>query len=157
MEAAPPAEGGRLLLHFGAVDWQATVWVNGTKVGEHRGGYDPFTFDITDALKAEGPQELVVAVWDPTDTGSQPRGKQVVEPEGIWYTAVTGIWQTAWLEPVPAASVKGYKAVPDLDAGVLRLTVEGRGTKGTDTIRAVAKDGEKVVAEARERSAMRLT
>ena len=78
--------------------------VNGKKLGEHRGGYDPFTFDITDALRPGGEQELVVAVWDPTDQGSQPRGKQVLKPGGILYTADTGIWQTVWLEPVPATT-----------------------------------------------------
>ncbi len=86
-----------MLLHFGAVDWKCTVWVNGEEVGEHTGGYDPFTFDITDALE-EGENEIVVAVSDPTDTGNQPRGKQVLKPRGIMYTAVTGIWQTVWLE-----------------------------------------------------------
>lgn len=93
--------GERALLHFGAVDWQATVWLNGRELGRHQGGYDPFTLDVTDTLR-DGPNELVVAVWDPTDAGPQPRGKQVRNPEGIWYTAVTGIWQTVWLEVVPA-------------------------------------------------------
>ncbi len=91
----------RWLLHFGAVDWQTTVWVNGKEVGAHAGGYDPFSIDISDAV-AEGSNELVVSVWDPTDQGYQPRGKQVLKPGGIMYTAVTGIWQTVWLEPVPA-------------------------------------------------------
>src|SRR6188768_1639911 len=84
----------RTLLHFGAVDWQTMVLVNGKHVGSHRGGYDEFTFDITDALKPSGLQTLQVEVWDPTDTGTQPRGKQVNRPSGIWYTSVTGIWQT---------------------------------------------------------------
>ena len=100
------ADKKRMLLHFGAVDWEATVWVNGKEVGNHHGGYDPFTLDITDALKPGGEQEIVVSVWDPTDTGTQPRGKQVLKPGGIWYTAVTGIWQTVWLEPVPAAHIE---------------------------------------------------
>src|SRR5262245_22931019 len=86
--------GRRVLLHFGAVDWEARVWVNGKKVGEHRGGYDPFSFDVTDALKKSGDQEVVVGVWDPSDGGPQPRGKQVKKPEGIYYTPITGIWQT---------------------------------------------------------------
>ena len=94
-------KGQRILLHFGAVDWETTAWVNGKQVGAHKGGYDPFTFDITDALNDTGQQEVVLSVWDPTNAGTQPRGKQVKEPRGIWYTAVTGIWQTAWLEPVP--------------------------------------------------------
>src|SRR5262245_26202357 len=94
--AAMPARN-RLLLNFGAVDWETTVYVNGTRVGEHRGGYDAFSFDITDQLRpGGGEQELVVAVRDPTDDGQQPRGKQVRRPRSIWYTAVTGIWQTVW-------------------------------------------------------------
>jgi len=96
--------GDRILLHFGAVDWETDVWVNGEHLGNHRGGYDAFTFDVTDALVDDGPQELVVGVWDPTDMGAQPRGKQVLEPGGIWYTPSTGIWQTVWLEPVSARS-----------------------------------------------------
>jgi beta-galactosidase/beta-glucuronidase len=98
--------GQRILLHFGAVDWEATVWVNGKKLGAHRGGYDGFEFDISDALKKEGEQELIVGVYDPTDKSTQPRGKQVLNPESIWYTPTTGIWQTVWLEPVPKTSIE---------------------------------------------------
>lgn len=107
--------GERRLLHFGAVDWETTVWVNGKKVGEHQGGYDPFTFDITAAAAGKGEQEIVVSVWDPTDKGPQPRGKQVNRPGGIYYTPTTGIWQTVWLETVPAAHIDALKIVPDLD------------------------------------------
>ncbi|MEA3365288.1 MAG: beta-galactosidase, partial [Candidatus Hydrogenedentes bacterium] len=91
-----PADWGdqRVLLHFGAVDWECTVYVNGKYCGRHQGGYDPFSFDITGALNPAGEQELIVAAWDPTNQGYQPRGKQVLDPQGIWYTAVTGIWQT---------------------------------------------------------------
>jgi len=115
---------GRLLLHFGAVDWQCEVWVNGKSVGKHTGGYDPFTFDITDAIVVyqqadvvdpAGGQEIVVAVWDPTDANWQPRGKQVNNPHGIWYTPVTGIWQTVWLEPVPVSYIRSVTITPDLD------------------------------------------
>ncbi|MBX3402688.1 MAG: hypothetical protein KF699_04660 [Phycisphaeraceae bacterium] len=93
-------KGDRIWLHFGAVDWKCTVTVNDHKVGEHTGGYDPFNFNITDALKAGAENELVVTVTDPTDTGGQPRGKQWLSPHGIWYTPTSGIWQTVWLEPV---------------------------------------------------------
>jgi beta-galactosidase/beta-glucuronidase len=120
---AQHARGTRLLLHFGAVDWRAEVLVNGTAVGQHEGGYDAFTFDITGALKPGALQELVVAVWDPTDSALQPRGKQVLDPNSIWYTAVSGIWQTVWLEPVPAAHIRGLEMTPDIDAHQLRLTV----------------------------------
>ncbi|MBI1368476.1 MAG: beta-galactosidase [Planctomycetes bacterium] len=115
--------GGRLLLHFGAVDWQATVWVNGTQVGEHRGGYDPFTCDITDAIKGDGAQTLTVRVWDPSDAGAQPRGKQVERPEGIWYTPVTGIWQTVWLGPVPASYIQSLKITPHLAAKTAEIEI----------------------------------
>jgi hypothetical protein len=117
-------KGKRVLLHFGAVDWEATVWVNGKELGTHRGGYDPFSFDITDALKDSGTQQIAIRVWDPTDAGSQPRGKQVRKPNGIWYTAVTGIWQTVWLEPVNSVYIKSLKMQPDIDTGMLRLRVE---------------------------------
>ena len=89
-------KGKQVLLHFGAVDWKADVWVNDVKVGSHTGGYTPFSFDITAALVAKN-NKLVVKVWDPTDKGYQPRGKQLSNPHGIWYTPVTGIWQTVWL------------------------------------------------------------
>ncbi len=121
--AQPTIENGqRLLLHFGAVDWQCTLWINGTKVGDHTGGYDPFSFDITTNVKA-GDNELVLSVYDPTDTGYQPRGKQVLKPGGIMYTAVTGIWQTVWLEVVPANYIESLKIVPNVDRGVVTVTV----------------------------------
>ncbi len=118
--------GKNVLVHFGAVDWEATVWVNGQQVGTHRGGYDPFTLDITAALKAPGPQELVVAVWDPTEAGTQPRGKQVRKPEGIWYTPSTGIWQTVWLEPVPVSRIDGLVITPDINHGRLAVAIDER-------------------------------
>jgi hypothetical protein len=116
--------GHRLLLNFGAVDWEAVVYVNGTSAGVHRGGYDPFTLDITDRLRpGAAEQELVVAVRDPTDEGQQPRGKQVRRPRSIWYTAVTGIWQTVWLESVPGWHVSGLRIDPDLDRGQVAVSV----------------------------------
>ena len=90
----------RILLHFEAVDWETTTWINGRELGNHRGGYDPFTFDITHSLNKKGTQEIVLSVWDPINESTQPRGKQVREPRGIWYTSVTGIWRTVWMEPV---------------------------------------------------------
>ncbi len=141
--------GQRVLLHFGAVDWETVVWVNGVEVGTHQGGYDSFTFDITDALKPEGPQEILVAVWDPTDIGLQPRGKQVARPQGIWYTPTTGIWQTVWLEPVPATYIAGLKMTPDIDRGVLALQTTLSGAAETLAIEAIARDGDAIVAEAK--------
>jgi beta-galactosidase/beta-glucuronidase len=97
------------------VDFEAAVWVNGRQIGQHRGGYDGFTFDITEACDAGGVNELVVAAWDPTDAGTQPRGKQVRHPQSIWYTPTSGIWQTVWLEPVNPAYIQDLKITPDLD------------------------------------------
>ena len=129
--------GKRILLHFGAVDWEATVYVNGKEVVKHTGGYTPFSADITDALKADGAQEVVVAVWDPTNDGSfQPRGKQVNKPSGIWYTAVTGIWQTVWLEPVAATSIESLKMVPNIRNNTLTLETFVHGAQRGDRIRA---------------------
>ena len=103
----------KVLLHFGAVDWQADVWLNGQHVGTHTGGYTAFSFDITPYLKG-GKQTLEVRVLDGTDNDLQPRGKQVSNPSGIWYTPVTGIWQSVWLEPVPETHVERYAVTPDL-------------------------------------------
>ncbi len=143
--APPVGPDTRLLLHFGAVDWHTTVYVNGRRVGTHTGGYDTFSFDITDALTARSPdvrpeaeQELVVAVFDPTDEFGQPRGKQVSKPEGIWYTPVTGIWQTVWLEPVAARGIDHLTMTPDVAGGALRLTVHGRGPSDDLQVEAVA-------------------
>ncbi len=115
----------RTWLRFGAVDWEARVLVNGQEIGTHRGGYDPFNLDITDALRPQGEQELIVVVHDPTDQGTQPRGKQVLSPSGIWYTPTSGIWQTVWLEPVPALGIERLHLVPKL--GPPRIEVRAYG------------------------------
>ena len=145
---SPKKTEGRLLLHFGAIDWQATVWINGKEVGSHQGGYDPFTFDITDALKADGAQEMVVGVWDPTNDGPQPRGKQVKKPGGIFYTPVTGIWQTVWLEPVSSTYVKSLKIMPDVDGKKVRVQIElGGDPNFKGEIGIGVMDGEKEIGE----------
>ena len=151
--ATKPTGGGRLLLHFGAVDWKAMVRVNGKLVGEHKGGYDPFTLDITSAVK-NGKNELVVTVWDPTDTGYQPRGKQVLDPAGIWYTPVTGIWQTVWLESVPATYVRSLKIVPDVESSTLNITVFG---SNEADVRITAADGQTVAGSATGRTGQVVT
>ncbi len=111
----------RVLLHFGAVDYDCVIWVNEALVGSHVGGHDAFTVDVTDYLKA-GENTLKLAVTDPTDTDLQPRGKQQLEPRGIWYTPVSGIWQTVWLEPVPKElSITEVRMTPDIDRGVLKI------------------------------------
>ena len=112
----------KLLLHFGAVDWQADVWVNGIKVGRHTGGYTPFSFDITAALH-KGENTLDVRVVDTTDKGYQPRGKQVSNPGGIWYTPVSGIWQTVWMEPVAETYIANLRTLPDIDTNTLMVDV----------------------------------
>lgn len=139
-------EGKRVVLHFGAVDWEAQVWVNGREIGTHRGGYDAFHFDITDALTPSGPQELLVAVYDPTDAGAQPRGKQVRKPEGIWYTPSTGIWQTVWLEPVPATHIERLEIVPEMDPAVVRVTAASAGAAEALRVEAVVSSAGKEIA-----------
>lgn len=111
--------GKRVRLNFGAVDWETAVWVDNAEVGKHKGGYDPFSFDITDALKGAGEHTIEVIVSDPTDSGPQPRGKQVLKPEGIWYTPTSGIWQTVWLEPVTGNSIASLKVEGGLDGTLL--------------------------------------
>lgn len=141
-------QGGRILLHFGAVDYECEVWVNRNCVGGHYGGYLPFNFDITDALR-EGENELIVSVWDPTDRGMQQRGKQALNPKGIWYTAVSGIWQTVWLEGVPDISIAALKLSPDLDRKVLNVEVKIRDFTSAKAINVEAEvfsNGEKIAS-----------
>ena len=134
----------RVLLHFGAVDWMTDVWVNGVKVGSHTGGYTPFTFDITQALSGKN-NKLVVRVWDPTDKSYVPRGKQVSNPEGIFYTAVTGIWQTVWLEPVPDAYIKSITTTSDLDKATVKVDIDFSNPTADDLYWVdVIYEGEKV-------------
>ena len=132
--------GRRVLLHFGAVDWEATAWVNGKELGTHKGGYDGFSFDVTDALKPGGENELIVRVFDPTDAGTQPRGKQVSNPGGIFYTPTTGIWQTVWLEPVAETSIKRLKIESDIEHGLWVTAVVEGDTQGVE-IKAWANNG----------------
>lgn len=137
----------RILLHFGAVDWRSDIYVNGKKIGRHEGGYDPFTFDITDALKKGTKQTLTVRVWDPTDEGPQPHGKQVVHPRGIWYTPVTGIWQTVWLETVPDTYIASTKQTPDLDNKNIAVSTSVKNMKPGDELSISAWKGNEKVAE----------
>lgn len=136
----PNWKNKKTLLHFGAVDWKADVWINGIKVGAHQGGYTPFSFDITAFLQKDAQQELVVKVWDPTDLGYQPRGKQVRDPKGIWYTPVTGIWQTVWLEPVEQVYVTALKTVPNIDGGNISVNTTTINTLPNDIIEVKVLD-----------------
>ncbi len=138
----------RVLLHFGAVDWQATVYINGKEIGGHTGGYQNFSFDITDALK-DGNNDLEVAVFDPTDQdqGINPHGKQVLNPANIMYTATSGIWQTVWMETVPATYINNVRITPDIDKGQLKLEVITAGKKGDYSVEAIASNGKKVTGK----------
>lgn len=140
--------GRHVLLHFGAVDWESTVFLNGKKLGVHRGGYDGFDFDITNSLKPGGAQELIVGVWDPTNEGSQPRGKQVLKPGGIFYTPTSGIWQTVWIEPVEAAHINSLKITPDLDKTQVWVSVDAVGgskiVDGDALMVSILEDGKEI-------------
>jgi beta-galactosidase/beta-glucuronidase len=116
-------KGQKVLLHFGAVDWKADIWVNDVKIGQHTGGFAAFTFDITAAL-ISGENKLIVKAWDPTSNGEQPRGKQAYNPSGIFYTPVSGIWQTVWLEPVAEHYIVNVKTTPDIDKSQIKIEIE---------------------------------
>lgn len=147
--------GERVMLHFGAVDFEATVFVNDVEVGQHTGGYQHFSFDITDALQA-GNNTLQLRVWDPSDRGANPHGKQVLMPRDIMYTASSGIWQTVWLETVPAVSVASIKITPDIDKGEIGLSVILNGDADGCTIEAVAKSNSVTAGKANGNAATRL-
>jgi beta-galactosidase/beta-glucuronidase len=138
--------GKNVLLHFGAVDWKTEVFLNNVKIGSHEGGYTPFSFDITPYLK-NGNQEIVVKVWDPSNKGPQPRGKQVTNPEGIWYTPVTGIWQTVWLEPVSKTYVSHIRTTPDIDNSLLSLEAAVQGASYGDILIVKVFDTGKLIKE----------
>lgn len=137
-----------VILHFGAVDWKAEVYLNNIKIGSHTGGYTPFCFDVTPFLTS-GNQKLVVKVWDPTSDSSIPRGKQVTNPNGIWYTPVSGIWQTVWLEPVNNKHIVGITPIANIDNNNLKVKVCTKNTESSDIIEVKLKDNNKVIASAK--------
>ena len=158
--AERPRDGSRVLLHFGAVDYEATVWLNGHELGRHRGGYTPFSFDATGHLQG-GENVLVVRVVD-TLSKDQPRGKQHWEetPGSIWYDRTSGIWQTVWTEPVPASAIRGLRLTPDLDAGTLLVEARVDGDAAGLTLQAIALELGTEVARAtgaRGETALQLT
>lgn len=116
--------GRFVLLHIGASDWETTVYINGIEIGKHRGGYSPFSFDISPYLDERGVQEIIISVWDPTDQYHQARGKQKINPHGIWYTPVSGIWQSVWIEPVNLSSFESLKCTPDIDNGTINISTK---------------------------------
>ncbi len=139
--------GQRVLLHFGAVDYECSLWINGGLVGSHTGGSDPFSFDVTDYLK-DGQNQLLLGVTDPTSTSEQPRGKQLLNPNGIWYTPVSGIWQTVWMEPVPKEQyIEEVRLTPEVDSGRVRVEVMlNKPASLTTAVRLTAMDGKQTVA-----------
>jgi len=131
----------RILLNFEACDWETRVWVDGNEAGIHRGGYDPFSFDITELLGRGKTHELLVCVRDPTSAGTQPRGKQVAKPSGIWYTPTTGIWQTVWIEPVNDSYISSFRIVTDADNGTVKVKTETVNAAGKEIAVTLKKDG----------------
>lgn len=142
-----PIRDKEVILHFGAVDWKTEVFINGQSAGTHEGGYDPFSFAITPFLKKGNKQEIMISVWDPTDEGPQPNGKQVNKPHGIWYTPVTGIWQTVWLEGVSKAHISRTRHTPDTDRKTVLVQTETAGTEAGDVVKIEAWAGNTKVAE----------
>jgi len=136
----------KILLHFGAVDWKTEVFLNDIKIGTHTGGYTPFSFDITPYM-VSGNQKLVLKVWDPTTEGYQPVGKQNCRPEGIWYTPVSGIWQTVWLEPVNNKHITAVKSVSDIDSRKLKIDVCTQDASFGDIVEVILKDGNNLVSK----------
>jgi len=136
-------------LNFGAVDWRADVFINDIMIGSHQGGFAPFSFNITPYLSGKNTHKLVVRVWDPSEKGYQPRGKQTSKPEGIWYTPVTGIWQTVWLEPVSNDHITSVKSIPDIDNGTLCVTVGGSNCCVTNIVEVKLFNKGQVIATAR--------
>lgn len=134
-------QGKNTILHFGAVDWKCKVFINSQLATEHQGGYTPFSVDITSYL-VDGENELVVRVYDPTETNWQDRGKQVRKSVGFWYTATSGIWQTVWLEPVNDVYIKGLKLTPDIDKSVINISTD---FSGEASVRAIVKDGDTII------------
>ena len=138
----------RLRVHFGAVDWSCTVWVNGVLVGTHAGGFDPFFFDITDALDSDyEEQEITVSVTDPTDSGHQPIGKQTLNPFAIQYTAVAGIWQTVWLEPVPIACIERATTVTNISESSVSVTCHVSNASDTMSLVFICSTNGSIVAQ----------
>ncbi len=133
-------KGKRLMLNFEAVDWKAEVFVNDIKIGSHTGGYTHFSFDVTPYLKS-GANSLVVRVEDATDNDFQPRGKQVSKPNGIWYTAVSGIWQSVWIEPVAPAHITDYNVVSSIKDKAINVSVDAAGTQEGDVVKVFLLDG----------------
>jgi hypothetical protein len=147
-EIPPTWKNKRILLHFGAVDWETTVYLNRNEVGTHRGGYDAFSYDITPYCTNTGTQELVVSVWDPTNNGGQPVGKQTLRPSGIYYTPSSGIWQTVWLEPVPEIYINAITITPNVDKNSVSIIVKSNADSNNTKVEATVLENTKQIGKA---------
>lgn len=136
-----------IILHFGAVDWESELWINDQKVGLHKGGYDPFSFNISPYLNKGLNQKLELRVWDPTDDGFQPRGKQIENPKGIWYTPVSGIWQTVWIEPVNSKYITNIHTKTNIDDSSILVKTFKSYDSENDLMEFVLKENERVVSK----------
>lgn len=134
-------KGKRVLLNFDAIDWKAEIYVNGSLVATHTGGYTPISVDVTPYLSKKAKQTLSVKVEDDADQSFQPRGKQVRKPSGIWYTSVTGIWQSVWMEAVPETRITDYNVKSDIDNGTIEVTIESLNLKKGQTVVAALTEG----------------
>ena len=139
-----------ILLHFGAVDWETRIWINDKEVGSHKGGYTSFSFEISEYVKYDGENRLVVSVWDPTDKGGQGRGKQVLRPFAIWYTAVSGIWQTVWLEPVSNIHVESIKVEPDIENKLIKISLAIQNHQNVEKIYIEVKEEDNIISSVKE-------
>ncbi|MDR2920138.1 MAG: beta-galactosidase [Tannerella sp.] len=148
----PSWKNKQIILHFGAVDYECQVWVNNKLVGSHKGGNNPFSFDITKQLKGSGTQTIELSVVDPTDTESITRGKQQLNQVSIWYTPVSGIWQTVWLEPVNKTNIKSILPQADINKNTIALDFDINGSAGNETLNIKVMDNGKEIASINQKA-----
>ena len=140
-----------IILHFGAVDWESELWINDKKVGIHRGGYDPFSFNITPYLKKRKNQKIELRVWDPTDEGFQPRGKQVKNPRGIWYSPVSGIWQTVWIEPLNTKHISNLYTSTNIDIPSVTIKTFTSYNSEKDFLELTIRESDKIISKIQQK------
>ena len=140
-----------IILHFGAVDWESELWINDKKVGIHKGGYDPFSFNITPYLKKVKNQKIELRVWDPTDEGFQPRGKQVKNPRGIWYSPVSGIWQTVWIEPLNTKHISNLYTTTNIDIPSVTIKTFTSYNSEKDFLQLIIRESDKIISKIQQK------
>ena len=140
-----------IILHFGAVDWESELWINDKKVGIHKGGYDPFSFNITPYLKKVKNQKIELRVWDPTDEGFQPRGKQVKNPRGIWYSPVSGIWQTVWIEPLNTKHISKLYTTTNIDIPSVTIKTFTSYNSEKDFLQLIIRESDKIISKIQQK------